>query len=275
MRLMFRTRIWPGILLLFLLPANLLAQEKHSSTVGMPARINQVVLPGPELEVRPLDDAKTPVIVRIVQVYPHGTAHRYDLEYYGLEPGEFDLSKYLRRKDGSPAKDLPALMVEIKPMLPPGQVEPHALETEPAPFLGGYHLLLIAGGVVWLAGLFAILFVGRRKKAVATAHGDRPVTLAQRLRPLVEDAVAGKLAHTELAELERLLLAFWQHRLHLEKMKPAEALAVLREREDSGGLMRQLENWLHRPDGNRDIDIAALLKPYHDLPADALERQTN
>ena len=58
----------------------------------MPGRLEGVVLPGPELEGeasrRP--QAST-IVLRVARVYPHGTAFRYDLEYYGLEPGTHDL----------------------------------------------------------------------------------------------------------------------------------------------------------------------------------------
>ena len=53
-------------------------------------------------------------------------------------------------------------------------------------------------------------------------------------------------------------------------MKAAEAIGVLRDHEEAGGLLRQLELWLHRRDHNDSVDVAALLKPYQDVPADAL-----
>jgi len=244
------------------------ATGKRSSTVGLPARIDQLVLPGPELEVKPLA-ARTPIVLRIVHVAPHGSAFRYDLEYCGLEPGTFDLANYLRRKDRSAATDLPPLPVTIKSLLPPGQVKPHELEPQPGPHLGGYRLALIIGGVLWLLGFLAILLVGRpRKKAIHQTA--RPVTLADRLRPLIEDAVAGKVEASRLAELERTLIVYWERRLQLSDRKPAEVLAVLRLHAEAGPLLRQLEVWLHRP-GAATIDVASLLAPYRDLPADGLD----
>ena len=88
-----------------------LADDQRQATVGMPAHIDQLVLPGPELEVRPLDDSGSPVVLRITNAFRHGTAYRYDMVYYGLEPGKFDLRDYLRHKDGSSATDLPAIPV--------------------------------------------------------------------------------------------------------------------------------------------------------------------
>jgi len=71
------------------------------STVGMAIRMEQVVLPGPELEAIPNDDRNMPLVVRIAHVYPHGSAFRYDFECYGLEPGSFALTVYFRPKEAS------------------------------------------------------------------------------------------------------------------------------------------------------------------------------
>ena len=159
----------------------------------MPARIEQLVLPGSELEAKPIEDRRTPVVLRIVNSYPHGSAFRYDIVYYGLEPGEFDLKDSVRRKDGSPITDVPSIPIKIEPVLPPGQIEPHRLALAPSPFLGGYRLLLIVGGLVWAAGLAAILLAGRRRQAELVLDATKPVTLADRLRPLVESALTGTL----------------------------------------------------------------------------------
>ncbi|HXG09961.1 MAG TPA: hypothetical protein VNK04_09245 [Gemmataceae bacterium] len=245
------------------------AEDRRSTTVGMAARIDQVVLPGPELEVRPLSD-RSPLVLRIAEVYPHGTAFRYSFVYYGLEPGTFDLRDYLRRKDGSSTADLPPLRVEIQSVLPPGQIEPNPLAMRPSPVLGGYRLLLVGVGILWVAGLLAILLVGRRKKRDAGAAA-RPLTVADRLRPLVEKALAGKLTPSQLAELERALLAFWRRRLRLENARPAEAMTLLRAHQEAGPLLAQLEAWLHRPGTAAHVDVAALLRPYQNIPPEAID----
>jgi hypothetical protein len=264
-------------LLLFaalLLPTSAMGDDVRSATVGMSGRIDGVVLPGPELEVKPLDDARAPLVLRVVAVYPHGTAHRYDLVWYGLDPGEYDLKDYLRRKDGSSAEGLPSLRVEVTPVLPPGQVQPNPLEPAGSPRLGGYRVLLIVGVVVWVLGLLAILFLGRRGRKRAAAGSDRPLTVADRLRPLVERATRGELPQAERAELERTLLAFWRRRLGLEDARPAEAMAVLRAHPEAGVLLGQLEAWLHRPGPVEGVDVAALLKPYQAVREEALAAGT-
>jgi hypothetical protein len=242
----------------------------RSAVVGMPARIDQLVLPGPELESRPPASAGEPIVLRVTGVFRHGTGHRYDLVYYGLEPGEFDLRDYLRRKDGGLPGELPAIPVTIVSTLPPGQIEPHPLEITALPRLGGYRLLLIAGSVLWVIGLLAILFVGRKRSSGGTAS-ERPRSLADRLRPLVEQARAGQLPQAGLSELERLLLAYWRKRLGLQAERPAVAMAQLRAHPEASGLLRQLDEWLHQPERRTDVDVAALLAPYRDLPADSLD----
>jgi hypothetical protein len=248
--------------LLLLLADGARGEDQRHASVGMPARINQLVLPGPELEVRPLDDRKAPLVLRIAAAYPHGTAFRYDLVYYGLGPGEYDLRRFLRRKDGSDSADLPPLRVTIDAVLPPGQVEPHVLDARGAAFLSPYRLILIGLGFLWVLGLLAILFLGRRKRRLEHAGELKPVTLADRLRPLVEHARAGTMTTEQRAEVERLLLSYWRHRLALDERRPAEAFAALRRHPEAGLLLEQLEAWLHRPVPAAEVDVAALLRPY-------------
>jgi hypothetical protein len=245
--------------------APLHGQDTRSATVGMPARIEQIVLPGPELEVKPLDDRRQPVVLRIAQVYPHGTAFRYDLVYYGLQPGDYDLRDYLRHKDRSAVGNLPPLRVKIQSVLGPGQILPADLKMSPSPALGGYRIVLMALGVAWVLGIAVILLVRRRKQAELKISA-RPLTLADQLRPLVERAAAGELTLSERAWLERILLAYWRKRLQVENARPAEAFAVMRAHAEAGPLLEQLESWLHRADAGESVDVAALLRPYRDAP---------
>jgi hypothetical protein len=248
------------------------APPVSKSTVGMPARIEQRVLPGSELEVRPIDDRRAPIVLRILGVYPHGTAFRYDFVYYGLDPGRYDLKNLLRRKDGSPTADLPPLPVLIEPLLPPGQLEPHPLSLSESPGLGGYRLYMVIGGLAWVVGLAAILLARRRKRVASGEAAGRALTLADRLKPLLDKAVAGELGAGEQAELERLLIGYWRRRLKLEDAPPAKLITLLRNHDEAGPLLRRLEDWLHRPAGTAlPVDVTALLKPYQAIAADELE----
>jgi hypothetical protein len=257
-------------LLLLLAPALARAEGDQPTTlVGMHGRLTGVVLPGPELEVRPLEDPQQPFVLRIAAVRRHGTAFRYDFEYYALEPRTYDLTQYLRPKDGAAAGKLPPLTVEVKGLLGPGLIHPHAPEPKPAGWFAGYRLALAAGAAAWVVGLLVILLWGRRRKrAAAPAAG--PPTAADRLRPLVVRAMAGVLTPDQQAELERALLAFWRRRLGLEREKPPEALARLRRHPEAGPLLNQLEVWLHRPGTAQQVELGKLLWPYQLASADEL-----
>jgi hypothetical protein len=235
----------------------------------MPGKIQQLVIEGTELEVKPLADRRAPFVLRITEAYPHGSAFRYDFVYYALEPGEYDLKNYLRRKDGTPLDASLSIPVKVDPVLPPGQVEPSQLTLEHSPALGGYRLLLAIAGSLWCAGLAAILLLGRRKPGGAEAEAARPLTLADRLRPLVEAALEGTLSQGQHAELERLLLGYWRKRLGLEQARPAVAMAVMRNHPEAGPLIRRLEDWLHKPGATEEAtDVASLLRPYQNLAVD-------
>jgi hypothetical protein len=260
-----RSILYFGAIMVIALPA--FADEQRVAKVGRAAHIDQLVLPGPELEAKPLGDRQAPIVLRITSVQPHGTAFRYDLVYYGLEAGTFDLKNYLRRKNGSAASDLPSIPVTIESVLPAGQVRPSALPLHGSPWLGGYRLTLIVGGILWGAGLFAIVFV-RRRRHRATVAATQPLTMADRLRPLVERAMAGTLDRGEQAELERTLLAYWRRRLALHETKPAETFRVLRDHAEAGPLLVKLEEWLHRPGDAQPTDLTTILAPYRAIPAE-------
>lgn len=246
----------------------------HESTVGLPARIEELVIPGPELVVAP-QTAKTPIVLRITRTSPHGTAFRYDLEFTGLDPGQYDLRQYLRRADGSAidgeGSEVAPIPVAIGSVLAAGQVMPHAPQDGAVPALGGYRAWFIAAASLWTIGLLALLFARRQHRRAIEAEREQPRTLAERLRPLVDRALAGELSRAERAELELGLVAYWRRKLALGDRRPEEVWASMRTHAEAGPLLRGLEDWLHRPGPNTAVDVAALLAPYRDLPADALE----
>ena len=253
------------IALIFLLQATTLAEDMRSTTIGMPARIVDLILPGSPLEVAPIE-RDAPVVVRILQTIGHGEdQHRYELEYYCLEAGDYNLAAYLRRTDGSSTDDLPAINVSVTRQLGTGQVIPNPLVTKKTPRVGGYQTWLVLGGVAWLLGLIGILFIGRKRLTPEQVAAKRR-SLAERLRPLVEEAMAGKLTEEKQAELERMLLTYWRGKLNLNDATASEAIVLLRDHETAGKLLRQLEAWLHMPaDRREEVDVAELLKPYRDV----------
>lgn len=270
----FRSVVLLVLAALLGLPSAGSAQTKvnvgRESTVGMRSLLEEVVIMGSELETAETT-FESPVVVRIIATRAHGSGFRYDIEWTGLEAGSFDLRDYLRRKDGSELGDVPDLTVEVAAVLPAGETEP----SEPDPVrpadTGGYSTQMIVFGVLWVVGLLAILFVGRKRKAAVVA-AEAPPTFADRLRPFVEAAANGKASPAEQAELERLLVAFWRERLDLEGEKADRAIRKIREHDQGGPLLRELEAWLHMPEPPQAVDVQKLLAPYRQVDAAAFDR---
>ncbi len=228
----------------------------------------EVTLPGTALEAKPVDE-KSPLVLRIASTQPAAAGTKYDLRYIGLVPGGYDLRKYLLRSDGSPTTDLPEIPVTVGGLLPEdhqGQLVPPS--TKPLSALAWYKPAMIVLGVLWLVLLVPLILVGRRRKAVQVVPVARPPSMADRLRPLVEQAARGELSDDGKGQQERMLLGYWRHRLALHDLTMAEAVARLKAHPQAGALLRALEDWLHRPPGSASVDVAAVLAPYKDVPAE-------
>ncbi|MEA2711809.1 MAG: hypothetical protein QOF78_4410 [Phycisphaerales bacterium] len=236
--------------------------------VGVEGRI-ELALPGTLLQAKPVTD-KAPLLLRVASTQP--SARRddlwYDLRYMGLVPGTHDLKDYLVRADGSPIGELPSIPVAVVGLLP----QDHKGELVGAsgarwPFFGGYRVAIGVVAVLWCAVLFPLIFIGRKKRIKTDAPPPARATFADRLRPLIDQAVRGTLSTEEKGKLERMLLWYWQQRLDLTADSPADAIAALRRHEKAGELLRALEEWLHRRPGTATAtDVNALLAPYRDVP---------
>ncbi len=245
-----------------LIGAAVAAQEPVRTTVGMPAVVPGIVLPGGEFE--PIDATlKSPVVLRIEHVQKHGTAHRYTIQFTGLEAGEYDLATFLRRKDRSDIGALPKIPVVVEAVRDEHQHEPNELQAITPPALGGYERTMWTLGIAWAIGLLAILFAFR-KRAGAEPAVARPLTIADRLRPIVARALEGRLEPAGHAELERLLLSVWRRRLSLEHATARDAIAALRVHDEAGALLRALDQWLHAKE-QAPLDLDALLRPYAEI----------
>jgi hypothetical protein len=240
------------------------ATPNQTATVGFPGRIEQLVLPGSELMARPIEDRQQPVVVRIENTFPHGSNFRYDLSFVGLEPGTFDLREYLVRKDGTSTENLPSIPVTVNSVIPAGAVRPNELASAPTGFGSYYVTTILVLGMLWLFGLLALLF-GRRVKEQELQRQKRVVTVAERLKPLVQRAALGQLNRGERAELERILIQFWRDRLNVKELPADKLIKYLKQHEEAGVLLRQLETWLHDPRSVGDRDVGEFLKPYEQM----------
>lgn len=243
-------------------------QEKYP--VGFPGSLDEIQLPGTLLKSKNIESRDQPFVVRITNTFETSNGFRYNFEFYGLEPGDHNIVDYLERADGTELGELPEVKVQVISSLQPGQIEPNQLQPQSSFFRDYYLAILVAGGGLWLIGLWMILFWGRGKYRKLDPDRHR-VTVAQRIRPLIEKAVQGELSRDERSELERTMVSFWRKKLRLEHMPPGELMSFLKTEPDSKIIFEQLENWLHRPDPPENIDMTAMLKPYQTMNMDEIE----
>jgi hypothetical protein len=251
------------LLTLFFLGASGLTAADQAG-VGLTGTVKDVMLPGPELRVKPDTGGRHPLVLRITATYPHGTAgFRYDFVWSALEPGGHNLSDWLERMDGTAATGLPPVPVEATPLLPPGPPGTLAEFTVPVPELGGYRSALITGGVIWLAGLIALICWRKNKPAAPGEVQETDLSVADRLRPLLDQARTGSLDAEGRARLERLVLGFWRERLSLTHLPMPAAMQQLRAHPEAGTLLRQVEEWLHSGKAPaRESAVVEILTPY-------------
>lgn len=248
--------------------------DNRTPTVGAPGFIEDLVLPGTELTGKPIND-KDPIIVRVVKAIKHGDGFRYEIRFQGLEAGKFDLSQWLIRKDGSEAKGLPAIDIEIKSLLPPGQITPNELEEGWIPQLGGYRRIATAIAILWAIILLGLIFIRPKTKQAEQIH-EKQASLAELLFALLGKAQNNQVSPGQYAELERMLVGMWRRKLGLEQLPVDEALRKIRDHEQAGPLIRQLERWMHSPKRDQNLDLAALVEPYQQMnlnDADQLKAQ--
>jgi len=238
-----------------------------SRNIGIEGSVS-ITLPRADYQPRPLDD-RTELILRVDKVTALASnQHRYDFLYMGLEPGAYKLADYLIHFDGTRPEELGDLRIHVRAMLP----EDHdgklnAYVPRVFPFIGGYRAALIALGVLWAGGIAVFIYFSRKKRVVAApAAVVPPPSFAERLRPLVEEAAAGKLSVEGQANLERLLMGYWREKLSLSELRAAESLAKLKAHTEAGELLRALERRLHRPGGATKEEVSSLLQPYRNMP---------
>ena len=240
-------------------------------TVGMSGVVTQVILPGTELTVRDANPRTTPIALRIDDVYAHGEGFRYDLTWFGLEPGTHNLCDYLTRKDGTTTDNLPPIAVTVNSILLPEQVRPHAPDPGLLSRRGGYRVMMNLAVVVWVLGLLAIIFVGRAgRQKLSAAASETILSPVDHMRRLVDYGLkSGSLSVEDKADLDIRILNFWRERRQLDDLSPGDALAKLKNDDEAGPLLLGLERWFysrHAPDRE---EIMSLLEPLARLAAPA------
>lgn len=241
---------------------------QSSAPLGLPTTVEDLYIPGSQVEVIPRKNNESSLVIRILEIKPAAEGFRYNLEIYALDPGKHHIADFLRRvEDEAPITGLDATFEATT--IHPGDLLPKPQDPTPNPpsKLGGYRILLIILGILWALGLLAILFV--RKKGRASDTRTTPsLTTAKKIQALVQQAVEGTLDDSDRAQLERLLLGHWKDKVpELHQLAPAEALVKLRENPEASPLVLKLEEWLHAPSpGFSESEITSLLAPYFAEP---------
>lgn len=210
-------------------------------------------------------DDRTPLILRLDQVKPAANGKfTYVFHYISFEPGSYKLADYLIHPDGTPATDLGETPIQVSSILPTDfQGELNDFSARPFPRFGGYRMMLGGLATLWLLGLPALIWLGRKKKALITEDVKLPApSYAERMRPFVEAAAAGDLTLSGQAELERLMTGYWREKIAQPDQRMSEVVGALKAHSEAGALLRALERWLHKPGGASRAEIEELLKPY-------------
>lgn len=232
-------------------------------TVGRPLRIDGLVLPGTRLEPRP-DPAQTaPLVVRIVDVAPHGGLLRYDLEVTGLEPGRHDVAPFLRRADGGATDDLPEIPLSVTGLLEAGRPRVAAPDPVAVGRVGGGTAVAAGLAAAWLAAsVLSVWWLRRRSMRSAAVPAATP---ADELAALVARARTRALDTGEMAAVERLVYDAWRRALHVTDVAPCDLVSRLRRDPAAAVALDRLAGWLHAPRPEMPADtaafVAALLPP--------------
>ena len=239
------------------------AADTPTQRVGLPLLIEDQYLAGPLLVPVPRRDREPLLVVQILETKPAQDGFRYNFEVQGLDAGTYNLGDFLRDATAESGSSTHKIPVTITTELPPGLQRPANLAPKSVPQIGGYRTVLKVLGIIWVIVLVIIIYSFRKKK-VSASQELPPLTVAERLKPLVQKASRNSLSTDDQAQLERLLVGHWRERLpELSGQEPAQVLRHLREHPEASPLILKLEKWLHapNPDFSSD-DFDQLLAPY-------------
>lgn len=238
---------------------------KRDDSLNVPLGVEQaaiVTYSGPPVAVTPYKWGVA-VNVRIAKVSGQSGARIYDVRYIVNRAGTFDLKDYLTGENGSALEGLPSFKFTGDPKLSKA-LDARIQETEEVRVDVGnhYYAVLAALGVFWIVWLLLLIFWGRAKPLKTVAVPPEP-TLAEMLRAFLVQLEAGTLDAAAKAKMEMLLLRRWREELSLAGVPMNAALDAIARSEKTGNPLRQIQDWLHRPESKIGREeIAAVVAPY-------------
>ncbi|RBP45677.1 hypothetical protein DES53_10259 [Roseimicrobium gellanilyticum] len=263
-----RTRfpVWIIFALLAAVVGGMLLFKKEEHSMNVPLGVEQaaiVTYSGPKLTVTPYKWGVA-VNMRIARMTEQDGTRVYDVRYIVNREGTFDLKDYLVAENGSKLDGLPSFKFHGDPKLSKN-LDSRIQETEEVRVdVGGHYYATLAGlGVFWILWLLMLIFFRRPKKVAPPPPAPPGPTFAEMLRAYLQQIEAGTLDAEGKAKMEMLLLRRWREDLALGDVSMYSAFGAISQSDKTGKVLRDLQEWLHRPTTSvRREDITALLKPF-------------
>lgn len=230
----------------FFLPFIFVSLFSYAADIGM-IQTARVEIPGERLEVVPLDE-HAPLAVRLEAASETESGYIYDIDFVGLEPGVYDLIKYLQTPSGE-SPDVPPHMVSVERKLPPDFRGEIMTLTRRVRFPSAwYGITAVTLSVLWVLCLPPLIFLGRGKKIVEPEEQAVLPTLRDQLNALL--AEIGEEESKEIwYRLEATLIQYLIDSRQISEEKAFEQLIALKKDDVAGPVIREFEQCLHAPDG--------------------------
>ena len=234
-----------------------LGAEKKNG-VGLVKRV-KVSLPGELLMAAKVND-KSDAMVRVISTQKLTNGYSYDLEFIGLEPGKYNLVKYLRTASTNELVNIPEYLIEVNSSLETdfsGELLDFQ-KTVPnlTPWYKKLNWLIFA---FWLTLLPLIILYGRRKKKVEEVIQVREKTLNEKICELLA-SLEGQSTKELWQRIEGLIFQHWCQKKELDGMPMHEAISKLKADDEAGPFILKLEEGLHSKDYKDEQQVTALIK---------------
>jgi len=169
-----------------LLTFTLIASAENKSSVGVGLLIEDIEISGSKIIPIPRTNYKTPIVLRVVSTEEIDGGFRYTIHAEGLDPGNYDLIKFLKRQDNTPL-ETDSIPFEVYSVLDAPLTEPQKLTTTKPDSIGGYTTLLWILAIIWIIGLLIILFYKKRTHSSEEIKTPPP-TLAEKITALLKES---------------------------------------------------------------------------------------
>jgi hypothetical protein len=245
-----------ALFILLLLLISLAAQEK-SGDVGLTKKLN-VTFPGEKLMAAKVDD-KSRAMVRILTAQKSGDGYKYEMEFIGLEPGEYNLIDYLRTENDEPLT-FKKHQIEVGTSLAVG-FDGELLDYQKTSrnLIPWYKKINYAVMAIWALLLPVIILYGRKKKKADEIVVEEEKSINEKIRGLLSSM--GNSSSKELwQKVESLIFQHWCEKKNLQGMPMHEAIIKLKEDDEAGPFILKLEKGIHSQEFKDEKGITALIQ---------------